>query len=98
MGLPKNAGHKFYHGKGCSSCFHTGYRGRMAVFEILVINSKLREAIARGDKREKLEKIVNESGHYVTLRDNARRLVLEGTTTVEEARRIINSADYDYEG
>ncbi len=98
MGLPKDAGHKFYRGKGCSSCFHTGYRGRMAVFEILVINSKLREAIARGDKREKLEEIVNKSGHYVTLRDNARRLVLEGTTTVEEARRIINSTDYDYEG
>jgi type IV pilus assembly protein PilB len=97
MGLPAGAGHKFYRGRGCPSCFHTGYRGRVAVFEILVIDSKLREAISHGEKREELEKTVKESGHFVSLRDNARRLVLEGTTTVEEARRIVNSADYDYE-
>ena len=70
----------------------------MAVFEILVIDSKLRDAIARGEKRDELEKLVAGSGRFVTLKDNVVRLVLNGTTTVEEARRIVNSADYDYEG
>lgn len=94
MGIHKeDSGQKFYHGKGCPACFGTGYRGRVAVFEILTINRELRHAISQSAKREDLEEIAFKEGSFVTLRENCRRLVLEGITTVEEARRIIAAAE-----
>lgn len=90
--LGLSAGHTFYKGKGCPLCYHTGYRGRTGVFEILVINRELRRGIADGLDRGRLTALV-EQGDFVSLADNCRRFVLEGVTTVEEARRVINSTD-----
>lgn len=93
MGISAENGRKFYHGKGCPSCLGTGYRGRVAVFEILMITRELRRAISGGTKREDLKGIAFREGNFVTLRENCRRLVLEGITTVEEARRIAAAAE-----
>lgn len=93
LGLPTGAGHKFYKGRGCPNCFGTGYRGRTGVFEILVIDRAIRNAIASGIKQEGLYRIINENGKFVTLAENCRRLVLEGITTVSEARRTIGVAE-----
>lgn len=92
MDIPFVGGQHFYRGVGCPSCYHTGYRGRTAVFEILTVDSALRRAIADGHDRARLQKIITESD-FVSLADNARRLVLEGVTTIDEARRAISSAD-----
>ncbi len=89
--------HGFYHGEGCPMCFGTGYRGRVAVFEILVMDRKVKNAISSGAKREELAEIIHSHKGFVALADNCRRLVLEGVTTVEEAKRITNSEDYEYE-
>ncbi|MCI2057280.1 MAG: GspE/PulE family protein [Oscillibacter sp.] len=93
LGLDNASNVKFYRGKGCPNCFGTGYRGRVAVFEILTLSHPLRLAINRGAKREELEEIIARGGNFVSLRENARRLVLEGTTTIEEARRITAAED-----
>ena len=92
LGLDSAGGYSFYRGAGCPMCFHTGYRGRTGVFEVLVIDRVLRRAIADGLKRDRLVQLIEQSD-FVSLADNCRRLVLEGATTVEEARRIISSAD-----
>ncbi|MCF0145401.1 MAG: Flp pilus assembly complex ATPase component TadA, partial [Eubacterium sp.] len=42
-------GRKFMHGTGCDACFHSGYRGRVGVFELLMINEKLRRAITSSE-------------------------------------------------
>jgi len=97
IGLFNSTNHKFYRGKGCSSCFGTGYRGRIGVFEILVLNSKIRAAISNGEKREDIAEMIKKSGQFVTLADNCRRLVFEGITTIEEAGRVTNTEDYNYE-
>ncbi|QNL45240.1 type II/IV secretion system protein [Oscillibacter hominis] len=97
MGLPPDTEHRFCRGKGCPACFGTGYRGRTGVFELLVVDRKLRSAISDGIGREELAALVRREGKFTSLADNCRRLVLEGVTTIEEARRITNSADYDYE-
>lgn len=94
LGLSEGAGHHFYRGAGCPACFSTGYRGRVAVFEILILDRKMKNAIADGAKREALTKIAVEGRRFVSMEENCHRLVLEGTTTIEEARRIIGSADY----
>jgi type IV pilus assembly protein PilB len=94
LGLPRASGLKFYRGAGCPNCFHTGYRGRVAVFEMLEVNSHVRGLISRRARREQIEEELKgpESG-FVSLRKNAVRLVLEGVTTGEEVLRVISEED-----
>ena len=95
LGLPAGTtGIQFYRGKGCPHCFHTGYRGRIAVFEMLEVNSHVRALISRRARREEIEEELKgpESG-FVSLRQNALRLVLEGVTTVDEVLRVISEED-----
>ena len=94
LGLPVKSGMLFYKGKGCPNCFHTGYRGRTAVFEMLEITSKVRAMISRRAGRDEIETELKkpESG-FVSLRKNALRLVLEGVTTGEEVLRVISEED-----
>ena len=92
LGLAAEAGQVFYKGAGCHRCFHTGYRGRIAVFEILTVDEALRNVISDGGSREELHRQIRESD-FVSLADNCRRLVLAGETSLEEALKTINSAD-----
>ena len=94
LGMSAKPGMVFYRGKGCPSCFHTGYRGRLAVFEMLEITSKIRAMISRRANRDEVEAELKkpESG-FVSLRKNALRLVLEGITTGEEVMRVISEED-----
>ncbi len=81
----------FCQGRGCPHCWHTGYRGRIGVFEILTPDHALRRAIVRGEHRAALEQM-EEGERYSSLREGARRLVLEGVTTAAEAVRILHSS------
>ncbi len=93
LGLPPNDLVRFYRGRGCPQCKGTGYLGRVGVFEILIPDSRLQNAIREGGDRETLEAILARSGDFVTLAKSCRRLVLNGTTTLEEALRAISPAD-----
>ena len=94
LGIEREPGLKFYRGKGCPRCFDTGYRGRIAVFEILTINRKIRRLIADSAGREAIEKeLFGPDGDFVTLRENAIRLVKEGTTSCAEVVRVIAQED-----
>lgn len=91
VGIPENEDVTFYKGEGCQECGRTGYRGRRGVFEILTLDAALRREVANNASSEELTKTVLENG-FVTMKDNCRRLVLEGVTTVAEAAKAINSA------
>ena len=90
--LPYVAGRKFYRGKGCPMCFGTGYRGRTAVFEILTLNSAIKHGIADNVPHSRLQQLIDESDFEPLIVDCV-RLVQNGTTTVEEAFRTVNSTD-----
>ena len=92
LGMDRDSDVTFYKGKGCPYCFDTGYRGRTGVFEILMMNRETRRCIAEGGSKEQLVQAA-EGADYVSIRDNCRRLVLEGVTTADEARRTINSIE-----
>ena len=96
MGLPVDSKDvKIYKGKGCPNCYHTGYRGRIAVFEILIMSRKTKRMVAENAPRaELMEEFVRE-GHYRSLKDGARDLVLNGITTVAEMTRILNAVETD---
>ena len=88
--IQRKAGMKFYRGRGCPNCYHTGYRGRTAVFEILMLDRELKRAITAGRHREGiLESVTN--ARYSSLRQGAIGLVLNGTTTAAEAVRMLNT-------
>ena len=91
VGIAENEDVTFYKGEGCQECGRTGYRGRRGVFEILTLDAALRREVANNASSEELTKTALENG-FVTMKDNCRRLVLEGVTTVSEAAKAINSA------
>ena len=90
--LPYSPDRRFYRGKGCPRCFNTGYRGRTAVFEILVLNQAIRRGIADGLPHSQLRQLIDESDFEPLIHDCI-RLVENGTTTVDEAYRTVNSTD-----
>lgn len=81
-----------YKGKGCAMCSGTGYKGRIGVYEIMVLTRKHKELINKRCTEEELRELSIANG-MKTLRDNARILVLEGKTTIEEMVRISFSND-----
>lgn len=80
----------FYKGEGCPDCHHTGYTGRRAVFEILMIDAPLRRLITAGASADELADEARRHG-FTTMRERCRDLVLHGETTAEEAARTISS-------
>lgn len=90
MGIAPHEDVTFYKGEGCPECSHTGCSGRQGVFEILMINSRLKESITNGETYENINRIALNNG-FVTMRQNCRRLVESGVISVEEAMRAINT-------
>ena len=72
--------------QGCEECNYTGYMGRTAVHEILVMSPAIRDNLSAGGNTESIRKIARGEG-MKTLLDNLRELVLDGTTSVSELRR-----------
>jgi type IV pilus assembly protein PilB len=79
------AGH-FFHGAGCEKCGHSGYRGRVGLFEWLRVTDTIRELISQGASQGQLREQAVRQGMR-TLREEGLRLVDEGITTVEEVVR-----------
>ncbi len=90
LGLAPKPGRTFFRGKGCPECFDTGYRGRTAVFEIFPLTIQVRRMIAKGAGREAIETLLKDpSSGFVSLKDNAIKLVEEGKTTSDEVLRVV---------
>ncbi len=78
---------RVYRGVGCSNCANTGYRGRMAIHEILYINPELQEAIVKQRPANELKEIAVKHGMR-TLRQAGLRKVAAGLTTLDEVVRV----------
>jgi type IV pilus assembly protein PilB len=83
---------KAYVGKGCQHCNKTGYSGRTAVFEIILIDSHLEELIAKRASMEQLKAYASEKKMRM-LRDEVMELIEKGLTSVEEGIRILYSTE-----
>lgn len=81
-----------YKGIGCQQCNFTGYKGRRAVHEILVLDQQVKHLINKGALPETIKHYCLENGMQ-TLRDNMKELVLSGETTIEELIRITYSLE-----
>ncbi|MEW4569470.1 GspE/PulE family protein [Tautonia sp. JC769] len=76
-----------HRGEGCPSCFHTGYHGRVGIFEVLEVSELIRELILTQTTREVINQVARDEG-MKTLREAAISKVIEGVTTVEEMYRV----------
>ncbi len=81
-----------FKGNGCAECNQTGYQGRTAVFEIILIDSKLQEMIADKANMDDLKTYAKEKKMRM-LREEVLDLINSGVTTVEEGIRILYSVD-----
>ncbi|MEK6732966.1 MAG: type II secretion system ATPase GspE, partial [Candidatus Omnitrophota bacterium] len=76
-----------YKPKGCDYCGHTGYRGRVAIYEIILMNDKLREMVARGASLGDIKDKIKELGVKTLLRSGIKKAE-EGLTSIEEVLSI----------
>ena len=80
-------------GKGCHICGHTGYKGRIAIHEVAVVDRQIRRMISAGAAMDDITQYARESQGMRTLRDSALQLVKNGVTTVDEFLKVTYYAD-----
>jgi len=88
LGLTANdtKGKMFCFGKGCANCNNTGYRGRMAIFEMMLLTDRVKELIMKSASTEQLRHVAREQGMR-TLRESGLLGIFDGHTTIEEVVR-----------
>jgi type IV pilus assembly protein PilB len=74
---------RFYKGAGCDVCRHTGYKGRVGLYEVLVVDDPIRDAIMAGMPTSKLKRLCIQQG-MESMRMAAVKKVIQGATTVEQ--------------
>jgi type IV pilus assembly protein PilB len=79
-------GRQFYRGRGCDKCNNTGYKGRVGLFELMVMNDDLREMVLKGSSTDELREKAKEYG-MIALRDYGMAFAYEGLTTADEIVR-----------
>lgn len=84
--LKIKAGQKIYRAKGCDSCNYTGYKGRSGIYELIMIDDKLRTMIHDGSSEMDLEAYARTKSPGI--RDHGRVKVMAGETTLEEVLRV----------
>jgi type II secretory ATPase GspE/PulE/Tfp pilus assembly ATPase PilB-like protein len=78
---------KLHKGAGCEKCLQTGYMGRTAIFELLLVEDGIRDLIVRRQGSHLIKQAAIEKG-MTTLRQDGLRRAVEGTTTLEEVYRV----------
>jgi type IV pilus assembly protein PilB len=79
----------FYRADGCAECGHSGYRGRLGIYELLQLDNTLREMTFRGEPMVRLREYAWQSGGMSTLLQDGVRKVMQGHTTIPELLRVV---------
>lgn len=88
LGVDRPALRQVSEGAGCADCRGTGYRGRVGIYELLVMSDEVRAAVLAGASARELLRVATGQGMH-TLRDDGLRQVQAGATTVEEVGGIV---------
>lgn len=83
-------GRPFYRGRGCHECLHTGYLGRIGIFELMILNEELRNLILTSSDSNQIRNLALSTSTYGmrTLRQDGVQKILAGMTTLEEVFRV----------
>ncbi|MGR3219138.1 MAG: GspE/PulE family protein [Candidatus Anammoxibacter sp.] len=77
----------FYKGKGCKRCEGSGYKGRMGIYELMIVNNEIKELIYKEETKQKIKEAAASFG-MMTLREDGLKKVFNGLTTIEEVNRV----------
>jgi general secretion pathway protein E len=88
--LPPEQGGRYFIGKGCEKCFNTGYRGRTGIYELMLVDEKIRELIYQRNSAGIIKQYAVEAG-LQTLRMDGAKKVSAGITTIPEVLRVTQS-------
>ena len=86
IGLVNESKIKFYRGKGCAKCMNTGYKGRIGIFELMIMDENIRKLTIAKAPHDEIRKQAVSSG-MITLKQDGIEKVISGLTTVEEMLR-----------
>lgn len=87
---PENRDIVFYKGAGCSACRGTGYRGRIGIFELMVLNQEIRELVVRRASADQIKEAALANG-MVTLAADALDKAMQGITDIDEILRVVST-------
>ncbi|KAF0121700.1 MAG: type IV pilus assembly protein PilB [bacterium] len=87
--------HKFYQAGGCSQCNYTGFKGRIAIHELLVVNDAIREAILARKTSSEIRYTAREKANLVTMLEDGFYKATKGMTSLEEIFRVIFCSESD---
>ncbi len=82
---------KIFRGEGCQHCKQTGYKGRTAIFELMVVNENIREMIYKNAPLSEIREIAINKNGMVTLKEDGIRNIVQGITTIEEVIRATST-------
>ena len=82
-------GIQFQEGRGCTNCQHSGYKGRVGIFELLILDQLVRDAILEHRPSKELRQISIESAGLITLLEDGINKAAEGITTIDELLRSL---------
>lgn len=80
----------FYRGRGCDHCKGTGYKGRIGVYELMIMNDKIRDLVLTRSSSHLMREAAVQVG-MKSLKEDAMEKILLGTTSLEESMRVIYS-------
>lgn len=92
LGYPLEKELILYKGEGCDKCGHTGYKGRVGIYEILKITKSIRDLINKGATEEDI-KFMSRNLGMISMREDATNKVINGETTIEEMLRVTFISD-----
>lgn len=94
LGLKNDSDITIYEPCGCTKCNDTGYKGRIGVYEILILTENLKDAIADEKPINEIETLAKKEGLH-TLKESAIQLILQGVTTISEMDRIVHDSSIE---
>jgi type II secretory ATPase GspE/PulE/Tfp pilus assembly ATPase PilB-like protein len=92
LGVERQEDMMFAEGSGCDKCFNSGYKGRVALHEVMIVSDNMRDKIIEGISSNQLKTVAVEEGMY-SLRAIGIRKVLQNLTTVDEVLAVSMADD-----
>jgi len=83
----------FYHGRGCELCRHTGFKGRLGLFELMRMNEEIADLVVRRAPLSEIKAAARANG-MKTLQEDGFQKCIDGLTTVQEVMRVVFTAGY----
>ncbi|MCU0651461.1 MAG: GspE/PulE family protein [Candidatus Omnitrophica bacterium] len=88
LGIAQSQEMKFYAGRGCSVCYNTGYKGRIALLEAFLVDDIIRSMVIQEKPLEEIREMAIKEGRLITLRSDGIIKAAAGITTIEEIYRV----------